>query len=1031
MSGQSGRIRPRFPFVWQSRLPRSKSWCNRALILRSWSGEKDRPTLKIMDGGRELRLEELGDDVAKLEKALRLPPGETADLGASGTGFRFFLARRSRDAGVHVLRGSPRLLARPHEDLVQALTQLGVRIEVDGDAWRISSNGWKEPQGGWLTVSAATSSQFASALLLSAIDLPFEFRLRLTGEVVSAGYLSLSLQILRQSGIEVLTPTANEYVIPARQKLKVAELKAEPDLSTAATLAAMGLADPDSRVRFELDDEASARESLQPDREFWVLAHSLREPLRRGQKKLRAINGNLRGCPDLFPVLSALGALAEGTSTFQGAEHLRAKESDRVSGMVELLRGLKLDVVEFPDGLAVTGLGSWAKAKAHFAQLPTLRFDPRDDHRLAFAAGVLSLAGAKIELTDRRVVNKSFPNFWKTIEGGAPRYCVAGHRGVGKSTAMKRWQRWLGEVSVGIRAVDLDQEIESRCGRTVAQIFKESGEAEFRRLERQTFVALASERVEVPLIVFLGGGFDVTDVDDSWERVWLRRVTDQSDRLFVDDRPPLGEGDERVLWRQRRDEREARFAGWAEHIVELQEGAEQNEDLAERAAVLDLFNIASFPEIGGIYTLMRASCQTSVHKALRRGACLELRDDLLGRFESSEFHRLVNALPPGSRVLFSRRLASSPSVVSMPQRFVHADYDWPLEQVDEFSIVAPFLASQVGSRLVLSDHSSLSTEQIDARVRRALESWSGDPSRVWIKWAVPTRSFQELRERDQWRRSSPQRIFLPMSDDGRWKWYRLQVVPGEFQFWREGGGSAKDQPTSGEFLARRELAAEFFAAVVGSPVAHSRTPLAHREFFANMSWPVYAIQIEREEWAEAWGLLRDLGLRAAAVTSPLKEVVATHVGAGETAVNSVVWNRLGEFSAATSTDAAWSSILSTEAWSQLRPAVLWGGSGMISATRQMFPGVVCYSASLASPREGESSPPPKLLIWGAGSQELVNWPWGAHRPEVILDLSYQENSEARRVAKSFRARYISGLQLFDHQARAQREFFKRVLSPNF
>jgi 3-phosphoshikimate 1-carboxyvinyltransferase len=1060
------RLRPRHPFVWQSRLPRSKSWCNRALVLRSWAEAKG---LRLLDGTKELQLLELGDDVAKLALAFDTPIGQAVDLWASGTGFRFYLARRSRDAGVHVVCGSQRLLARPHADLLRALEQLGVRVERGGedggrdgeperDAWRIHSSGWREPAGGWLEISAATSSQFASALLLSALKLDFDFRMRVVGEVVSEGYLALTVQLLRQAGVDVQTPSSGEYVIPRGQVLQAQSLSAEPDLSTAATLAALGLADPNSRVRFELDDEAAARDSLQPDREFWRIAHNLREPLRQGEQRLRAISANLRGCPDLFPVLAALGALAEGTSTLQGAEHLRAKESDRIAGMVELLRGLGLDVVEFPDGLAITGCGDWAKAREHFAKRPVLRFNPREDHRLAFAAGLLALAGARIELTDRTVVKKSFPQFWNVLEGHAPRICVAGHRGVGKSTALIRWRRWCDEVGVRAEFVDLDAEIAARCGRSVARIFAEDGEDEFRRLESQTFCAWARERKSVPLIVFVGGGFDVSQVDASWTRVWLRRVTDRDDRLFTDDRPSLGEGDERLVWRSRRDAREARFRVWADRALELQEAAEWHEDVGERAWVLDLLGVASFPQVGGVVTLAKSQHPDFWRQAARWGASLELRDDLLGDFSSAEFQALRDELPLGARCIFSRRRGSQ-----LP--LIHgADYDWPLEDLQQFPEAAAALSCLDGTRLVLSDHSSTSPDEVDARVAEALQHWTGDESRVWVKWAVATRSFRELQERDQWRRAGPRRIFLPMSEDGRWKWYRLQFAPAEFQFWREAEGSAADQPTATECLWRQELKSEFFAAVVGAPIAHSRTPLEQREFFARYSWPVYAIRVEREEWAEAWPVLRDLGLRAAAVTSPLKEVVAcavdaSGVGSGDLAgvsgvssvgflgaVNSVVWNARGDWLAATSTDAAWSPPThgawergGLAEWERLRPAVLWGGSGMIGAVKQMFPGVVAYSASRGFPREdvvgntgvslgGVESHAPELLIWGAGSSELKSWPWGEHRPKVVFDLSYQENSEARLVAKRFGASYVSGLELFQRQASAQRDFFRAHLA---
>lgn len=72
-----------------------------------------------------------------------------------------------------------------------------------------------------------------------------------------------------------------------------------------------------------------------------------------------------------------------------------------------------------------------------------------------------------------------------------------------------------GKTSVGIalaqrlgwRFVDLDRQIEARCGRTVANIFRESGEAGFRQLETEALAKLLDALHDGdPTIVALGGG---------------------------------------------------------------------------------------------------------------------------------------------------------------------------------------------------------------------------------------------------------------------------------------------------------------------------------------------------------------------------------------------------------------------------------------------------------------------------------------------------------------------------------------------
>jgi len=59
----------------------------------------------------------------------------------------------------------------------------------------------------------------------------------------------------------------------------------------------------------------------------------------------------------------------------------------------------------------------------------------------------------------------------------------------------------------GWRFTDLDDVIEEHAGRTIAQIFKNSGEEAFRKLETQALGMLLGQRLaSLPHIVALGGG---------------------------------------------------------------------------------------------------------------------------------------------------------------------------------------------------------------------------------------------------------------------------------------------------------------------------------------------------------------------------------------------------------------------------------------------------------------------------------------------------------------------------------------------
>ena len=105
---------------------------------------------------------------------------------------------------------------------------------------------------------------------------------------------------------------------------------------------------------------------------------------------------------DELPLVALLGCFAEGQTVVTGAQELRVKESDRIAGVVEGLRGLGAEIEATEDGFAVTGTGG----------LRGGTIDSLGDHRLAMVGAVAGLASEQgVEVLGMDAAAISYPGF--------------------------------------------------------------------------------------------------------------------------------------------------------------------------------------------------------------------------------------------------------------------------------------------------------------------------------------------------------------------------------------------------------------------------------------------------------------------------------------------------------------------------------------------------------------------------------------------------------------------------------------------
>jgi len=109
---------------------------------------------------------------------------------------------------------------------------------------------------------------------------------------------------------------------------------------------------------------------------------------------------------DELPLVALLGCFAEGETVVRGAQELRVKESDRIAGVVEGLRGLGADIEAADDGFAVRGSSGLRGGS----------IDARGDHRLAMMGAVAGLASREgVEVVGMDAAAVSYPGFVEDV----------------------------------------------------------------------------------------------------------------------------------------------------------------------------------------------------------------------------------------------------------------------------------------------------------------------------------------------------------------------------------------------------------------------------------------------------------------------------------------------------------------------------------------------------------------------------------------------------------------------------------------
>ncbi|MBW7572595.1 3-phosphoshikimate 1-carboxyvinyltransferase [Caproiciproducens faecalis] len=375
-------------------VPPSKSAAHRAAICSALAGGKP-----LFDG------EALSNDITATCRAMRAICGGgkavQIDCGESGSTLRFLIPVAAALGLNAEFIGSGRLPERPIGVYLDCLPRHGVLCNTQGGL-PLTVSGQMTP--GRFELPGNISSQFITGLLLALPLLNGDSELVLSSPLESAGYVDMTIEIMREFGVTVQR-AENGWNIPGRQKYRPCEYRVERDWSQAAFFLAAGTLGGTLRLEGLNPDSCQGdRAAEQLFREFGARVEWEGSVLSVSPKELTGIEIDASQIPDLVPVLAATAALCRGCTRIYNAQRLRIKESDRLFAMADGLTKLGGKVVETPDGLIIDGVPLLHGGKA----------EGFNDHRIVMALSIAALkADGGVTVSDAQSIEKSYPAFFE------------------------------------------------------------------------------------------------------------------------------------------------------------------------------------------------------------------------------------------------------------------------------------------------------------------------------------------------------------------------------------------------------------------------------------------------------------------------------------------------------------------------------------------------------------------------------------------------------------------------------------------
>ncbi|MGK2960153.1 MAG: 3-phosphoshikimate 1-carboxyvinyltransferase [Candidatus Malihini olakiniferum] len=404
-------------------LPGSKSVSNRALLLATLATGTTRlknlldsddvrhmlDALHVLDVRYQLSTSRTECDVIGIGGPFTASKPLELFLGNAGTVMRPLAAALCLTQGDVILTGEPRMKKRPIGHLVDALRQGGATIDYLEQTHYPPLRLHGGFQGGEIALDGSVSSQFLTALLMTAPLASKDTHISIKGDLVSKPYIDITLRMIEDFGVEMHNDSYQHFSVKGNQQYRApGEYLVEGDASSASYfLATAAIKGGTVRVT------GVGHNSMQGDIRFADVLERMGAIIRWGddyiecqRSELYAIDMDMNHIPDAAMTIATVALFAKGgTTTLRNIYNWRVKETDRLAAMATELLKVGAMVEEGNDYIRITPAPHLC-----FAEIGTY-----NDHRMAMCFSLVALSDTAVIILNPKCTAKTFPDYFQQL----------------------------------------------------------------------------------------------------------------------------------------------------------------------------------------------------------------------------------------------------------------------------------------------------------------------------------------------------------------------------------------------------------------------------------------------------------------------------------------------------------------------------------------------------------------------------------------------------------------------------------------